>query len=240
MIYHIDETTSTNDDARNPSYLHGDVVWAEFQTAGRGQRGHRWSSDAGLNLMFSAVLCPVSLPVSEQFLLSEAVALALVDMFDSYGIAARIKWTNDIYVGDRKITGVLIEQNVSGGCISRSVVGIGINVNQTEFDPSLPNPVSMALIAGRAFDRREVLERYVELLERRYAQITSAPDALQEAYRARMYRLHEPSPYRLPSGECFTGEILGVRPSGALVVRRTDDGRVGEYLFREIEFGLHR
>lgn len=240
MIYHIDETTSTNDDARNPRYVHGDIVWAEFQTAGRGQRGHRWSSDAGRNLMFSAVLCPGSLPVAEQFLLSEAVALALVDLFDSYGIAARIKWTNDIYVGDRKITGVLIEQNVSGGMISRSIVGIGINVNQTGFDPSLPNPVSMAQITGRTFDRREVLERYAECLGRRYSQIAADRDALQEEYRACMYRLHEPAPYRLPSGECFTGEILGVRPSGALIVRRSDDGSVGEYLFREIEFALQR
>lgn len=240
MVYHIEETTSTNDDARDPSYRHGDIVWAEFQTTGRGQRGHRWSSDAGLNLMFSVVLCPEALPVSEQFLLSEAVALALADMLGSYGIEARIKWTNDIYVGDRKITGVLIEQNVSGGCISRSVVGIGINVNQTEFDPSLPNPVSMAQIAGRTFDRREVLDRFSACLGRRYAQIDRDRDALQEEYRSRMYRLEEQAPYRFPSGECFTGEILGVRPSGALVVRHSADGHVGEYLFREIEFVLRR
>jgi len=237
MVYHIEQTTSTNDDARDLKYRHGDVVWAEFQTAGRGQRGHVWSSAAGENLMFSVVLCPTFLHVSDQFLLSEVVALALVDTFADYGIDARIKWTNDIYVGDRKITGVLIEQNVSGDRISRSVAGIGINVNQTEFDGALPNPVSMAQTVGRRFDRREVLDRFVARLAERYARLEAGGrDALQSEYRARMYRLGVPARYRLPSGETFVGEILGVRPSGALSVRRTDDGSTGEYLFREIEF----
>ena len=106
--YHfLEETTSTNDEARNPRYGHGDAICAERQTAGRGQRGHTWSSEEGRNLMFSLVWEPRFLPVSEQFLLSEAVALALTDLFGGYGIDARIKWTNDIYAGDRKLVGIL-------------------------------------------------------------------------------------------------------------------------------------
>ena len=140
MIHHIAETTSTNDDARDGRYRHGDVVWAERQTAGRGQRGHTWTSPEGENLTFSVVLEPTFLPVGEQFLLSEAVALALCDTFEAFGIAARIKWTNDIYVGNHKLSGMLFEHSFSGPTLSRSVVGIGINVNQTAFDPALPNP----------------------------------------------------------------------------------------------------
>ena len=106
MIYRIAETTSTNDDAKRPEYRHGDIVWAERQTAGRGQRGHSWTSPEGENLTFTLVLEPVFLPVGEQFLLSEAVTLALTDTFAAFGIDARIKWTNDIYVGDKKLIGI--------------------------------------------------------------------------------------------------------------------------------------
>ena len=112
MIYRIDETTSTNDEARNPRYGHGDAICAERQTAGRGQRGHTWSSEEGRNLMFSLVWEPRFLPVSEQFLLSEAVALALTDLFGGYGIDARIKWTNDIYAGDRKLVGIVTNRDL--------------------------------------------------------------------------------------------------------------------------------
>ena len=158
--YHfLEETTSTNDEARNPRYGHGDAICAERQTAGRGQRGHTWSSEEGRNLMFSLVWEPRFLPVSEQFLLSEAVALALTDLFGGYGIDARIKWTNDIYAGDRKLVGILIEHHLAGDRLSRTIVGIGVNVNQTRFDPSLPNPSSMCLETGCEYDRQEVLHR---------------------------------------------------------------------------------
>lgn len=149
MIYRLASTTSTNDEARDIRYRHGDVVWAERQTAGRGQRGHAWHSPEGENLTFSIVLEPCFLPVGEQFMLSEAISLALVDTFADYGIDTRIKWTNDIYAGDRKIVGMLIENNCSGPLLVRSIAGIGINVNQTVFDPALPNPVSMAQLADR-------------------------------------------------------------------------------------------
>ena len=130
MIYRIDETTSTNDDARDARYRHGDIVWAERQTAGRGQRGHTWLSPRGENLTFTLVLEPHFLPVGEQFLLSEIVTLALTELFNRYGIDTRIKWTNDIYTGDRKLVGMLIEHDLAGGRLARTLAGIGINVNQ--------------------------------------------------------------------------------------------------------------
>ena len=130
MIYRIDETTSTNDEARDAKYRHGDIVWAERQTAGRGQRGHTWTSPEGENLTFSMVLEPRFLPVGEQFLLSEAVTLALTDTFAAYGIDTRIKWTNDIYVGDRKLVGILIEHNHAGASLSRTIAGIGIKIGR--------------------------------------------------------------------------------------------------------------
>lgn len=240
MIYRLATTTSTNDEARDKRYRHGDVVWAERQMAGRGQRGHVWHSPEGENLTFSLVLEPQFLPVSEQFLLSEAIALALTDTFAKYGIDTRIKWTNDIYARDRKIVGMLIEHNCSGATLSRTIAGIGINVNQTEFDPALPNPVSMAQLTGRTFDREEVLGTFLETCERRYEQLCRGDrENLQAAYRARMYRLGERHIYRIPGRGETEGTIEGVRPTGELLVRHTD-GTQGEYLFGEIEFVLKK
>lgn len=236
MIYRIARTTSTNDDACRPEYIHGDVIWAEEQTAGRGQRGHAWSSTRGENLTFSVILEPGFLPASEQFLLSEAVALALTDAFIRYGIGARIKWTNDIYAGDRKLVGILIEHRYAGSSLRRSIAGIGINVNQQVFDPALPNPVSMALLTGRNHDRSEVLDTVLACLHTRYAQLAGGEkQRLQEDYRARMYRLGEEHPYRLPDGTLFRAAIEGVRPSGELILRHMD-GTQRTYLFKEVEF----
>lgn len=236
MIYHIAETTSTNDLAREERYGHGDVICAERQTAGRGQRGHTWTSPEGVNLLFSVVLCPTFLPAGEQFLLSQAVALALVDTLGTCGIDARIKWTNDIYVGDKKLVGILIEHSYSGPTLARTIAGIGINVNQRAFDPALPNPVSMAVASGRTFDRREVLESFYACCMGRYDQLVRGEKAaLQEEYRKRMYRLGKTHPYRRPDGTLVEAVLEGVRPSGELILRHADGTRHA-YLFREIEF----
>lgn len=236
MVFRLAVTTSTNDEARDARYRHGDVVWAERQTAGRGQRGHAWCSPEGENLTFSLVLEPRFLPVGEQFMLSEAIALALVDTFAECGIDARIKWTNDIYVSDRKLVGMLIENNCSGPALARSVAGIGINVNQTAFDPALPNPVSMAQLAGCTFDRAEVLEIFLAKCRTRYGMLEQGEkEALQEAYRLHMYRLGEQHIYRIPGRGEVRAAIEGVRPTGELLLRHAD-GTLGEYLFKEVEF----
>ena len=238
MIYHLGTTTSTNDDARDAKYRHGDIVWAEHQTAGRGQRGHKWLSPEGENLTFTMVVEPRFLAVAEQFLLCEAMSVALTDTFAAYGIDTRIKWTNDIYAGDRKLEGVLIEHNYSGQTLSRSLLGIGINVNQTKFDPSLPNPVSMAQLTGRRYDRREVLETFERCMLARYDQLEHGDrKALQHDYRNRMYALGEMRPFRYPDGSLTRGAIQGVRPSGELILRH-EDGSIRAYLFKEIEFVL--
>ncbi len=238
MIEHIEETTSTNDDALAPRYRHGDIIWAERQTRGRGQRGHTWSSTEGKNLTFSLVLEPHFLPVGEQFLLSEVIALSLIDTFSEFGIDTRIKWTNDIYAGDRKLVGILIEHHYSASRLSRTIVGIGINVNQEEFSAELPNPVSMIQLVGHATPREEVLAAFQSAFEKRYAQLENGDKALlQEEYRQKMYRLGEIHAFELPDGSRLRAEILGVKPSGELILRHADN-TLHEYLFREINFVL--
>ena len=242
MIYHFSITSSTNDDARDEKYCEGDVVWADFQTAGRGQRGHEWHSRKGENLTFSVVLEPTFVPIAEQFAVSEVVALSLVDILAEYGIEARIKWTNDIYVGDRKLVGILIEHSLATSTLRRTIVGIGINVNQTEFDASLPNPVSMAQLLDRELNAEEVLQRFLAHLQRNYEALREMQNAkcrmqnvLHERYNALLYRLNECHTYALPSGERFEAKILGTASSGALQLENKKK-EIKEYLFKEIEF----
>ena len=242
MIYHFPMTASTNDDARDEKYREWDVVWADFQTAGRGQRGHEWHSRKGENLTFSAVLEPTFLPIAEQFSVSEVVALSLVDMLAEYGIEAKIKWTNDIYVGDRKLVGILIEHSLAPTSLRRTIVGVGINVNQREFDPSIPNPVSMAQLLDRELDAEEVLQCFLRHLQRNYEALREMQNAkckmqnlLHERYNSLLYRLNELHTYALPSGERFSAKIVGTAPNGALRLEDTE-GKTKDYLFKEIEF----
>ena len=236
MIYHFSITASTNDDARDEKYREGDVVWADFQTAGRGQRGHEWHSRKGENLTFSVVLEPTFLPVAEQFSVSEVVALSLVDMLAEYGIVAKIKWTNDIYVGDRKLVGILIEHSLASTSLRRTIVGVGLNVNQTEFDASLPNPVSMAQLLGKEVDAEGVLKCFLTHLQRNYELLREGDsESLHERYNALLYRKNEYHTYALPSGEKFSAKILGTAPSGALRLE-DEEGKTKDYLFKEVEF----
>lgn len=238
MIHYIEQTTSTNDEARKECYDHLDAIWSEYQTSGRGQRGHSWHSAEGENVTFSVVLKPTFLPVVEQFLLSEVVALALVDTMAEYDIECRIKWTNDLYAGDSKLAGVLIEHQLSTEGIVRTIVGIGLNVNQREFPADLPNPTSMALLRSASFDRREVLERYMANLEAWYGRLLEGnKSAIEERYRELMYHLDEQHIYALASGEKFRAIIRGVRPSGELRLEH-EDGTIREYAFKEVEFVL--
>ena len=236
MIYHFDTVGSTNDLARGTEYHDGDIVWADFQTAGRGQRGHTWESHKGENLTFSVVLEPTFLPVKEQFMLLEAVALSLKDFFAEQGVATAVKWTNDIYVGDSKAVGILIEHAYSGGRLSRTIVGIGINVNQREFSADIPNPVSLSMLTGKSYDLEPLLRSFERSLAERYRQLKEGEwDLLQADYHSSLYRLNEWHTYALPNGARFEGAIRGVQTTGELIVEDRKGVKNG-YLFKEIEF----
>ena len=219
MIHYIDFTSSTNDDARGAEFDHMDVVWAEHQSAGRGQRGHTWHSNEGVNLTFSTVLKPSFLTAVEQFMLSEVVALSLVDTLADYGVECRIKWTNDIYAGDRKIA---------------------LNVNQREFPADLPNPTSIVVERGAVCERREVLNTFLRHLEKWYTRLEQGERELVETtYNARLYRRDEFHEYALPTGERFEAAIRGVRATGHLCLEHRD-GTFGDYAFKEVEFVIAR
>lgn len=227
---------STNAEAADSAkYVHGDAVVAVEQTAGRGQRGHKWNSAAGENLTFSMVFQPKFLPVSRQFLLSEAVALAVTDTLAEYGIEAAIKWTNDIYVGDLKICGMLLEHSIENGRLSRTVAGIGLNVNQREFAEWVSNPCSMATLCGKRYDVMEVFGKLYDNIALRYDMLESGgEETIGRDYLSRLYRLGKPARFYIPADGEVEGKITGVKPDGTLCVEIGGSRR--EFLFREIEF----
>lgn len=201
------------------------MVCARRQTSGRGQRGNSWEAEPGKNLTFSYHFRPEGVRPAGQFAVSAAVALSIVDLLEHYGLEAKVKWPNDIYVGNRKICGILIENSIMADTLDRSIVGVGLNVNQLEFRSDAPNPVSMAMLAGREFSLEEVAESLRE------PDLSRSGDFMRHLWRGDG-RLH---PYRdAASGEHFLASIAGVEPSGHLLLQPAAGPR-RRYAFKEVE-----
>lgn len=198
------------------------VICAREQTAGIGQRGNCWHSAAGMNLTFSLVLKPVFLAFERQYALTKAVSLgiaeALVGLLPAEA-AVKIKWPNDIYIGKRKVCGVLISNRVAGQCLSASVVGIGLNVNETDFPDWVPNPVSLKQAAGKTLPLGMVLERVVDGIAIRYRQLAeeavSGHFRLDRDYQSRLLNLGVEMPY-LYRNTAIRATIRGVNRFGHL------------------------
>ena len=247
-IIWLDTVDSTNDEARRRiSDLDNlSVLSALEQTAGRGQRGNRWAARAGENLTFTIVLKygPGALPsvrAVDQFTISEITALTVVDLLAAHGIEAKIKWPNDIYVGNKKICGILIEHSVREGMLSSSIIGIGLNVNQTEFDPSLPNPTSMLLQnTATPFETHEILKEYMDIFCTyidRYMNITGGMSRLRRLYLSQMWRKDVAARFiDCSDGHEFEGIICGMNPIGLIMIEDIKKGELREFAFKEISY----
>ncbi len=240
----LESTASTNTWCReHASELTAPVaVRALAQTAGRGQRGNYWEAAPGENLTFSIVWHPEGVKPSEQFAISEATALGVVSYLRGRGIEAKVKWPNDIYVGNRKICGILIEHSLLGTAIERSVLGVGINVNQGAFHSDAPNPVSVIQLSGERYRLEDELGRVVEEIEGKLA-LASTPDgrgALHREFLQLLWRGDgENYLFRdVKDSEQFLGNIKDVEPEGFLIVRKKEDGTIKRYAFKEVEFIL--
>ncbi|MBK7337406.1 MAG: biotin--[acetyl-CoA-carboxylase] ligase [Saprospirales bacterium] len=203
----------------------GTLVTASSQSSGKGLLHNRWESAPGQNLLLSLILYPDFLPLSRAFLLSQAMALGVRDWAHRYaGARARVKWPNDLYIGDKKVGGILIQNAVSDKHIGHSVVGIGINVNQTVFPPELPNPGSIKGETGLELDLKTALNELCECLEQRYLDLREgAWLAIQEEYLRQLYGFGETRTFLRPDGEPFSGKITGVLENGYLQLQ-TDKG----------------
>lgn len=237
---YLAEVDSTNNYLKNllqeGDPKEGVVVMADYQTGGRGQRGNSWFSSKGDNLLFSLLLTPTMVKANEQFILSRIVSLAVKKMLDPFLKEIRIKWPNDIYCQDRKIAGMLIENDLDGTRMVHSVVGIGINVNQSSFPDHLPNPVSMRQITGRVYDRERLLMLFLREFTALYLSFESgATAAIEEEYMFNLYRQGDYHWFEDANG-VFRAQIRHVLPSGHIVLHRRDTGKEQSYAFKEIVF----
>jgi BirA family transcriptional regulator, biotin operon repressor / biotin---[acetyl-CoA-carboxylase] ligase len=214
----------------------GDAFFAMEQTAGKGQRGKDWQSQPGANIILSVVAEPQTPPmaaqVSQQFLLSAAVALGCYDFFFALaGEDTKIKWPNDIYWRDRKAGGILIENLLAGNTWSFAIIGIGININQSAFPEHLPNPVSLRQITGKEHDVVELARQLCRCLQHRIGQ-WQQPAQLLLHYNMILYKRHET--VRLKKGNrVFDAVIKEVNTAGQLVV---DAGVEEIFDFGELEW----
>ena len=213
------------------------AVCADEQTEGRGQRGNVWQSGAGENLLVSLMVRPRALAVSSQFLLSQAIALAVRAAVAFLGSDVQIKWPNDIYADGRKLAGILVELDCCGAFVGNAVIGVGLNVNQTLFEPMDKVPVSMKMLQGRDLEIDEVLAAlldafsdYFSLLERGDGHLVA------EEYKRRLMGCGQVMRYRA-SGEEFDARIKDVLPCGHLQLERLC-GTVSQYAFKEVELLL--
>ena len=271
IIWHETLDSTNNEALRCAGSLDNlSVIAARTQTAGRGQKSNRWTAAPGENLTFSIFLrfrtgasanaadCPV-LKAAEQFVISETAAISLCRLLAAHGIRARIKWPNDIYAGDRKISGMLTENSLRGNLLRTSVVGIGLNVNQKHFPSDIPNPVSMSLLTGKEYRLGDLLDEFMKIFSCCMETAVAGRNFqdLKSEYERLMYRIGEPAmfaditdrPAYLPANTVtgmkpdgkesgsrfFPGCIEGITDSGLLRMK-LGDGTVREFGFKEISF----
>ncbi len=238
-IINVEEAASTNSlmASQVASLPHGAVIAARRQTAGRGQRGNSWESEPYANLTFSMLLRPRTILAVNQFELSMIVALSVCDALRAAtGIDPMVKWPNDIYVGDKKICGILIENSLEGRRIGRSIAGIGINVNQERFISDAPNPVSLINLTGRRYDLDDLLNSVTQTILARFDAYEAAPDsaALLDEYCNRLWRYGDYYLWHdVADNRTYEGRITQVALTGHLtILDRHSHSKT--YAFKEI------
>lgn len=234
-MIHLESVDSTNNYTANlvktEGLSSGTVILADEQFAGRGQRGSEWRVEAGMNLTFSFYLEVVNLSVENQFDLSKIVALSICDFLWKNGIRAEIKWPNDIYVKGMKISGVLIENSISSSKSWRSIIGIGININQTRFGKF--NATSVQCELGQFYPVKDALYSFIESYNAISEELMDKPTLIHERYMEKLYQYKMKKLYKDATG-IFEGEICGVEQSGKLLVLKND--QKVSYDLKEISF----
>jgi BirA family biotin operon repressor/biotin-[acetyl-CoA-carboxylase] ligase len=202
----------------------GTLVITDHQQAGRGQRGNGWEAEPHKNLHFSIILKPTFLAIADQFLLNQCISLAVVDCLDEQlSLDAKIKWPNDIFIDNKKVGGILIENSLSRDILQQSVIGIGLNVNQQQFEAV--NAISLLLITKQYFSLTGMLEQLLEKIESRYLQLKRGErSTIERDYLQQLFRMNETHRYVADKIE-FEGEIVGVDNRGRLIIKTRSEER---------------
>jgi BirA family biotin operon repressor/biotin-[acetyl-CoA-carboxylase] ligase len=227
-IVHIDETDSTNRWLREQGGEENMVVWADYQTAGRGCGTNHWESERGKNLTFSMLLHPHDVPAQKQFRISRAISLAICKALGQHIGDLSIKWPNDIYWRDGKIGGILIEVSLLGNKVKDCIIGVGLNINQRVFRSDAPNPVSMWQICEQETDCEQLLQEILQAFQEYMCKSN------KDEYQSMLYRRKGFHPYADKDG-AFMAEIIDVEDDGHLLLR-DDNGQLRRYAFKEVTF----
>ena len=235
----LKETDSTNNYVKHlPLKKEMIIVTADFQTAGRGQQGNSWESEQGANLTLSILFSPPeNVLASNQFILSQAISLAIQKTLEEYIHGFCIKWPNDIYWNHKKIGGILIENELKGKHIERCIMGIGLNINQELFKSHAPNPTSLFLITEKKYNRDDILMKiilnfksYLKLIE------DGKTKNIIQSYHKVLYRNDGLYAYKDSNG-IFYASIEHVEPQGTICLK-DENGNLRYYNFKEVKFLL--
>ncbi len=230
-FYELSEVDSANNYAMGQVQTemaeHGAVWFTHYQSAGKGQRGKSWMAEPGQNLLMSVALEPSFLSVDNQFLLNVIIALSCCKFFQKYAVdSSCIKWPNDIYWKDRKAGGILIENVFRAKRWKYSIVGIGININQTLFSPDLPNPVSLKQITGTTFEPVALAKELCELLQYNWNELKHGKgNELLEEYNLNLYKRNEIVTFE-KENTMFNAFVKKVNRNGELLINNGKDSTI--------------
>ena len=238
-IIHLKEVHSTNRYtaemlSNSVPIADGSVIMADFQTAGKGQLAAIWESMPKENLLLSVYYRPHFLKIADQFMLSIAISLAICDFLKKYIENVTIKWPNDIYVGNQKIAGILIENSLQQDVIKNSIIGIGLNINQKTFSADTKNACSLSQLTGLQYDLQQMLQILCECIEERYESIKNEDyQSIRLAYLEQLYRFQHPAKYMI-NDQIQIATIEGVDEFGRLAL--AFDCRIHYFNNKEITF----
>ncbi|MBO5795451.1 MAG: biotin--[acetyl-CoA-carboxylase] ligase [Bacteroides sp.] len=246
MMIHLNETDSTNrylqqlcQGAGNNKIEEFTTICADYQTAGKGQRGNSWEAAKGANLLFSFVCYPTFVPIRQQFVLSQLISLGIKETLDEYCSDISIKWPNDIYWKEKKICGILIENDLQGNSIGRCISGIGLNINQEVFLSDAPNPISLKQITGKHYQRETILEKVMQRIEQSYQKLkedSAYASELATRYAASLFRREGLHCYQDKDG-LFNARLVRVEADGRFVLM-DEANQERSYLFKEVQYVL--
>ena len=242
-IEHVSEVTSTNEhlaqlcnEGKAQEFY---TLITDYQTAGKGQRGNIWESEKGKNLLFSIALYPTALEANKQFYLSMLASISIVDALRKYTDGFTIKWPNDIYWNDQKIGGILIENELQGKYITRSIIGIGLNINQETFHSDAPNPVSLKQIIGVELNCYEIFDKILQGIVASYRLLEidfeKMSETLSLVYKEFLYRRREYHYYKDAKGNIFKAKFVYIEPNGRLYLM-DEQTKIRKYRFKEVEY----
>ena len=239
-IVRLDSTTSTNEYLLSLASQEEICVVADYQSSGKGMGTNTWESEPGKNLLFSLLIHPVWLPIAEQYLMSMAEALALYDTLKKI-VADKtlltIKWPNDIYYKNSKLSGTRIDINLQGGMMKDMIIGTGINVNQKNFVSEAPNPISLLQITDCEHDREALLSELLRNFNMYHYMLKHGDKpTIMALYHDKLYRKDGFYSYADKDGS-FEARLSGVAASGIMTLERRD-GTLSHYEFKEVRFVL--